>query len=259
MTVISVGRAVVTGGTRGIGRGIVLDLLGRGWNVVFSGRDATSGEAIERGLAGDFGPDRVWFVQADLSAPAGAEALVREAARDLGGIDLIVHCAGIYPEATLGQLEPSLWHNVIDVNLTSAMLLVKAGLPFLTESGRPRVVLISSISGPRTGIAGLTHYCASKAGLEGFARAAAVELASAGITVNCVAPGTILTEALAELYSAEGQLASVAARIPVKRLGTPADIAGAVAFLASPDASFITGQTITVDGGQTLPEVQESS
>jgi 3-oxoacyl-[acyl-carrier protein] reductase len=259
MTVISLGRAVVTGGTRGIGRGIVADLLGRGWNVAFSGRDVTEGEALKRGLAGEFGPGRVWFAAADLSQPAGPEALISEAARRLGGIDLIVHCAGIFPEAALGELEPGLWHNVIDVNLTSAMLLVKAGLPFLAESGQPRVVLISSISGPRTGIAGLTHYCASKAGLEGFARAAAVELAAAGITVNCVAPGTILTEALAELYSAEGQMESVAARIPVKRLGTPADIAGAVAFLASSDASYITGQTITVDGGQTLPEVQESS
>ncbi len=250
-------RAVVTGGTRGIGRGIVCDLAERGWRVAFSGRDRIAGEGLEKEIGDRLGHGRTHFVQADLKQTQAPAALANEAARVLGGLDLVVHCAGIYPEARLDELEVDLWRNVMDVNLTSAMLLVKAALPFLVESDQARVVLISSISGPRTGIASLTHYCASKAGLEGFARAAAVELAHRGVTVNCVAPGTILTESLQELYGGDGQLDSVIARIPVKRLGPPRDIAGAVAFLASDDAAFITGQTIVVDGGQTLPEVQE--
>lgn len=251
-------RAVVTGGTRGIGKGIVAELVDRGWQVTFSGRDASAAKALQHELLERTGV-HVGFIQADLAEPAAAGSLVQRASEDMGGIDLVVHCAGIYPEASLEDLDVELWHRVLDVNLTSAMLLVKAARSLLAESECPRVVLISSISGPKTGIADLTHYCASKAGLEGFARAAALELAADGITINSVAPGTILTEALEELYTTDEQRTAVAARIPARRLGTPRDIAGAVAFLASPDASYITGQSIVVDGGQTIPEVQASA
>lgn len=251
-------RAVVTGGTRGIGKGIVAELVDRGWQVTFSGRDTAAAQTMRNELLARTGAE-VGFFAADLAEPAAASSLVQYAAAEMGGIDLVVHCAGIYPESRLADLEVELWHRVLDVNLTSAMLLVKAAQPVLALSECPRVVLISSISGPKTGIAALTHYCASKAGLEGFARAAALELAADGITINSVAPGTILTEALEELYTTDEQRATVAARIPARRLGTPRDIAGAVAFLASPDASYITGQSIVVDGGQTIPEVQEST
>lgn len=251
-------RAVVTGGTRGIGKGIVAELLDRGWQVTFSGRDAEDARAMQNDLLERIGMN-VGFVPADLADPPAAGLLVERAASAMGGIDLIVHCAGIYPESSLEDLDVGLWHQVLDVNLTSAMVLVKAARPALAASACPRVVLISSISGPKTGIAGLTHYCASKAGLEGFARAAALELAADGITINCVAPGTILTEALEKLYTSDEQRSALAARIPARRLGTPRDIAGVVAFLASADAAYITGQSIVVDGGQTIPEVQESA
>lgn len=243
-------RALVTGGTRGIGRGIVDTLVARGATVVASGRDTEAGKALAAAVP------EVSFLAADLRNTASVAGLVDGAVRSLGGLDILCHCAGIYPEHPIGSMLDGDWHDVIDTNLTSAMALVRAALPALEASTSARVVLVSSISGPRTGISGLTHYCASKSGLEGFARAAAVELAGSGITVNCVAPGTILTEGLAALYSEPGVMDDVIGRIPAGRIGAPSDIGNAVAFLASPASSFVTGQSITIDGGQTLPEVQ---
>jgi 3-oxoacyl-[acyl-carrier protein] reductase len=248
-------RALVTGGTRGIGRGIVSGLVDRGASVVFTGRDTEAGRDVSDELAARSGR-MVTFAPADLRDRASVRDVVASAAAAMGGLDILCHCAGIYPEAALPTMSPEMWHDVLDTNLTSAVFLVQEALPALAASSRGRVILISSISGPRTGIAGLSHYCASKAGLEGFARAAAVELAPSGITVNCVAPGTILTEGLAELYSEPGVMESVERIIPVGRLGRPADIANAVAFFAAEGASFVTGQSLVIDGGQTLPEVQ---
>jgi len=248
-------RVLVTGGTRGIGRGIVTGLVERGASVVFTGRDAAAGQETADRLTSRPG-QTVAFAPADLRDRSSVVRVVEHATTVMGGVDVLCHCAGIYPEAGLPTMSPEMWHDVLDTNLTSAMFLLQESLPSLAASGTGRVVLISSISGPRTGITGLTHYCASKAGLEGFARAAAVELAPSGITVNCVAPGTILTEGLAELYSQPSVMESVERIIPAGRLGRPEDIAHAVAFLAGEGASFITGQSLTVDGGQTLPEVQ---
>ncbi|MEI6372585.1 MAG: 3-oxoacyl-ACP reductase FabG [Actinomycetes bacterium] len=243
-------RALVTGGTRGIGRGIVIGLAERGASVYFTGRDAQAGAAVAAEVPG------ATFIVGDLRDSAQVERIVADAIAQGGGLDILCHNAGIYPENPLDTMPDEAWHDVLNTNLTSAMVLSRAALPALRASGRGRIVLISSITGPRTAIESLTHYAASKSGLEGFGRAAAVELARDGITVNCVAPGTIMTEGLAALYSEPGSLAEVEGRIPAGRIGSPADIAGAVAFLASDDAAYITGQSITVDGGQTLPEVQ---
>jgi len=243
-------RALVTGGTRGIGQGIVEGLAARGARVVFTGRDADLGRRVADAVPGSH------FAAGDLRDSAWVRELVAGAADHLGGLDILVHNAGIYPEHPLDSMTEESWHDVLDTNLTSAMVLAREAVPHLRASGRGRIVLISSITGPRTAIAALTHYAASKSGLEGFARAAAVELAGDGITVNCVAPGTILTDGLAELYSAPGVMEQVEARIPAGRIGTPADIAGAVAYFVSDDASFVTGQSLIVDGGQTIPEVQ---
>ena len=144
---------------------------------------------------------------------------------------------------------------MLRTNLTAAMLLTQAATPFLERGGTGRVVMISSITGPRTGFAELAHYGASKAGLEGFMRAAAVELAPAGITVNSVAPGTIMTETLGGLLD-DTTRDMLRTRIPAGRIGEPADIASASAYFASAEASFVTGQSLIIDGGQTLPEIQ---
>ncbi len=249
--------ALVTGGTRGIGEGIVKWLAARGLDVAFSGRDRAAGEQVEAALQVE--GRVVQFIRADLRESGSAAGLVGAAVTALGSLDVLVHNAGIYPEHALGDMTLDDWHTVLDTNLTSAFLLAQAAAPHLAASEAGRIVFISSITGPRTGISGLAHYCASKGGIDGLMRALAVELASQGTTVNGVAPGTILTDSLAELYAAPGLMDSVTRIIPVGRMGSPGDIAAAVEFLASPDAGFITGQSLIVDGGQTIPEVQGGS
>lgn len=248
--------ALVTGGTRGIGRAVVDRLAANGYSVVFSGRDEKAGAAVEAELQGR--GHRGVFRQADLRDPAAVTGLVEGAVGAMGGLTVLCHAAGIYPERSLADMDVDDWRNVVDTNLTSAFLLVKHAAHHLAASGAGRIVFISSITGPRTGIQGLAHYCASKGGLEGLMRAAAVELAPL-VTVNAVAPGTILTDSLADLYAEPGAMDAVTEIIPAARLGQPADIAAAVEFLAGTDSGFITGQSIIVDGGQTLPEVQGAS
>jgi 3-oxoacyl-[acyl-carrier protein] reductase len=249
--------ALVTGGTRGIGKGIVVWLAARRMNVAFSGRDQAAGKQVEAKIRAEGGV--VNFIQADLREGDSAAELVSSAVRSLGSLDILIHNAGIYPENALSGMTLEDWHCVLDTNLTSGFLLAQAAAPHLAASESGRIVFISSITGPRTGISGLAHYCASKGGIDGLMRALAVELAPQGTTVNGVAPGTILTESLAELYAEPGLMDSVTRIIPVGRMGSPEDIAAAVEFLSSTNAGFITGQSLIVDGGQTIPEVQGNS
>lgn len=249
--------ALITGGTKGIGKGITERLAGNGLAVVFTGRDAQAGEQVQANLRSSGA--NATFLQSDLLEADSLPAMVDQAVATLGSLDILVHNAGIYPTHALQDLTLGDWHRVLDTNLTSGVLLVKHGAPYLRQSPAGRIVFISSITGPRTGISGLAHYCASKGGIDGLMRAAAVELAGTGITVNAVAPGTILTDSLEELYSAPGVMESVERIIPVGRIGLPADIAAAVEFFASVDAGFVTGQSLIVDGGQTIPEVQGES
>ena len=252
------GRTVlITGGTRGIGKGIVKWLASHDYAVAFSGRDQVAGEALEKEIKAEGGV--VSFIQSDLNQSGSVADLINATVKTLGSLDVLVHNAGIYPEQDFASLSLDDWHAVMDTNLTSGFLLTQAAAPHLAKSKTGRIVFISSITGPRTGISGLAHYSASKGGTEGLMRALAVELASLGITVNGVAPGTILTESLAELYAEPGLMDSVTKIIPVGRMGSPDDIAATVEFLASTSAGFITGQSIIVDGGQTIPEVQGNS
>ena len=254
MSVSLAGRAaLITGATHGIGRGVAEYFAAAGARIVFSGRDAAAGAELAgklraAGAAATFAP-------ADLLDPGAPGALVERAASELGGLDVLVHSAGIYPAIPLAELTVESWERVLGVNLTAAMLLTQASRRFLERSGSGRVVMVSSITGPRTGFAELAHYGATKGGLEGFVRSAAVELGRAGITVNCVAPGTIMTETLGGLLD-DATCRMLEERIPAGRIGLPADIAVAAAFFASAEASFGTGQSLIIDGGQTLPEIQ---
>ncbi len=243
--------AVVTGATRGIGRGIAEVLCGAGARVVISGRDGDRGRKVADELTAPDAP--CVFRQADVRSREDLESLAAYACERFGSLDLLVHNAGVYPEVALADMSEADWDLVHDTNLKSAFFAFQACLPFLKESPAGRIIFVSSITGPVTGFPGLAHYGASKAGMEGFMRSAAIEVAPFGITVNAVAPGSIRTEGLAGL-GAEA-IEAMEALIPLKRLGEPRDVGGAVLYLASDLASFVTGQSLVIDGGQILPEI----
>jgi 3-oxoacyl-[acyl-carrier protein] reductase len=173
-----------------------------------------------------------------------------------GGIDVLCANAGIFPQAKIEAMSGADWDRVMETNLKGTFLSVKAALPFLKASDQGRIVITSSITGPVTGFPGWTHYGASKAGQLGFMRTACVELARYGITVNAVMPGNIKTEGLAGL--GPEYEATMAASIPLKRLGLVGDIGHAALYFASREAGYVTGQTLVVDGGQIVPESLEA-
>ena len=177
-------------------------------------------------------------------------------AERLGGLDVLCANAGIFPAAKLEDMSGAEWDEVLATNLKGTFLAVKTALPHLKRSDQARVVITSSITGPITGFPGWTHYGASKAGQLGFLRTAAIELAARNITINAVMPGNIVTEGLDELGPEYRQ--KMESMIPQRRLGTVEDIGNAALFLATDEAGYITGQTIVVDGGQTLPESPEA-
>ncbi|GLF95071.1 3-oxoacyl-ACP reductase FabG [Streptomyces yaizuensis] len=247
------GRSViVTGGTRGIGHGIAELFARQGANVLLTGRNGETARAAADGLARSAGGGRVTGMGVDLREPEAIEAMAAEAVRLYGGIDVLCANAGIFPEKPLREMTAADVDEVLSVNLRGSILAVRACLPAMESAGRGRIVLTSSITGPVTGYTGWSHYGASKAGQLGFLRGAALETAPYGITVNAVLPGNVRTEGLVDL--GEEYLSGMTAAIPLGRLGDTADIAHAVLFLASDEAAFITGQTLTVDGGQTVPE-----
>ncbi len=240
------GRAVVvTGGTRGIGKGIASVFARSGARVLITGRDEADGQAA----AAEIGAA---FVAADVASKADCERVAAAAHQQLGGIDVLCANAGIFPSARLAEMTEADIDVTLGTNLKGTILSVQACLPQLKASGRGRVILTSSITGPITGFPGWTHYGASKAGQLGFMRTAAIELARDGITVNAVLPGNIMTEGLAGM--GEDYIAGMTAAIPMRKLGSVADIGYAALFFATEEAAYITGQAIVVDGGQVLPE-----
>lgn len=244
---------VVTGGSKGIGRGIAQVFVEAGARVLVVGRDGAAARAAADELTAA-GPGTATGVAADVGTVAGCRAVAAAAAEHLGGVDVLCANAGIYPEVRLAAMTEAEYDRMFDVNVKGTVFAVQACLPQLEASGRGRVVVISSITGPITGMVGSAHYGASKAAQLGFVRGAALELAPAGITVNAVLPGNIATEGLAEL--GQGYLDAMLASIPLGRLGGPRDIGNAVLYLASDEAAYVTGQTVVVDGGQVLPEGQ---
>ena len=249
------GRSVlVTGGTKGIGKGLAAGFAAEGARVVITGRDAEAGQRTAAELTAAGGA--VTFAVGDVSDPDSCADVVAATRQRHGGVDVVCCNAGIFPAATLEQMTPGQLDEVLSVNLKGTFFIVQAALPALRESGHGRVIVTSSITGPLTGFTGWSHYGASKAGQLGFIRSAAVELARSGITVNAVLPGNIVTEGLGDLGA--DYLASMEAAIPLGHLGSVADIASAALFFASDEAGYVTGQTLVVDGGQTIPESLEA-
>jgi 3-oxoacyl-[acyl-carrier protein] reductase len=248
------GRSVlVTGGSKGIGKGIAAGFANAGAEVVISGRDAASGEQAAGELtaaAARLAPagGKVSYVSGNVSDHASCLAMVAAAVGKHGGLDVVCCNAGIFPASPLAEMTSGELDEVLATNLKGTFYAVQAALPALKESGRGRVILTSSITGPITGYSGWSHYGASKAGQLGFMRSAALEFAKSGITVNAIMPGNIITEGLDDL-GAE-YLSAMEASIPLGRLGSVADIANAALFLASEEASFLTGNVLEVDGGR---------
>lgn len=248
--------AVVTGGSRGIGRAIAQLFAKEGARLVIVGRDRTSGNDAVATIA-KAGGDAV-FVAGDVAAADTSAAMVATALDRFGRLDILCHNAGIFPEQRLDDMTEAEWDRVLDVNLKSAFLATRACLPAMRAQRYGRIVFTSSITGPIVGNPGMAHYSASKAGMTGFIRTAALECATDGITVNAVEPGNILTEGLAGTLG-ERHIRGMTASVPMGRLGAPIDIAHAALFLAGDESSFITGQSIVVDGGQTLPEMRSAA
>ena len=242
------GRSVaITGGSKGIGKGIAKVFAAAGAKVAIIARhvDHADKAAAEIGY-GAIG------VAGDVTSKANMENAFAEIAKRLGGLDVLCANAGIFPQARLEEMTEAQWDETQTTNLKGTFLSVQAAVPYLKMSDQGRIVITSSITGPVTGFPGWTHYGASKAGQLGFMRTACIELAKYGITVNAVMPGNILTEGMIEM--GEAYIQTMTNSIPLKKLGSVEDIGHAALYFASKEASYVTGQTIVVDGGQIVPE-----
>ena len=235
--------ALVTGASRGIGAAIALELAQKGLRVTGTATTAEGAAKISHALAAY--PGCVGQVL-DVNDPAAAEALVSSLVGDCGGLQVLVNNAGITRYMLALRLKDDDWDAVLDTNLKAVFRMSRAVMRCMMKQRYGRIINITSVVGA-SGNAGQANYAAAKAGVAGMTRALARELGSRGITVNCVAPGFIETDMTARLP--EAQQKALLGQIPLGHLGKPQDIARAVAFLASPDAGYITGQEIHVNGG----------
>jgi 3-oxoacyl-[acyl-carrier protein] reductase len=242
--------AVVTGAARGIGRGIASVLAAEGARVVICDVDAEVGEEAAASLRAE-GLD-VLAIATDVTDRASVETTVARVLAEHDRLDILGANAGIYPPAALAAIDDALWDRVMEINVKGAVHVVQACAPAMVSRRYGRILLTSSITGPVTGQPGFAPYGASKAAMLGFMRSAAVELAASGVTVNAVLPGNVKTPGFFDLSEEHQQ--RMAASIPMGYVADPEDVGWAVRFLASPEARYITGQTLIVDGGQVLPE-----
>jgi 3-oxoacyl-[acyl-carrier protein] reductase len=235
--------AIVTGASRGIGRGIALRLARQGAHVVAAARGENARPVVDE-IAAAGGLAQAEAL--DVTEPGGADALVARTLERHGRIDVLVNNAGITRDQLMLRMKRDDWDAVIATNLTGAFVLTQAVLKPMIRQRGGRIICISSVVG-QSGNPGQANYAASKAGLIGFAKAVALEVASRGVTVNVVAPGMIETDMTRAITEAARE--EWASKIPLRRLGTPDDIAAAVCFLASDEAAYITGHVLAVNGG----------
>lgn len=241
--------AIVIGAAQGIGAGIAERLVQEGAKVVIADWHDNTGNTTAARLGAH-------FIKADVGKKADVEALINATVERHGRVDILCQNAGIFPYSMLPDISVEEWDDVLGVNLRGNFLAIQACLKPMQQRRYGRIVLTSSITGPKVSVPGHAHYSASKAGINGLIKAAAIEAAPFGITVNGVEPGNILTEGMRSERGAD-YIDMMTRSVPLCRLGTPEDVANAVLFLASDEAAYITGTTIVVDGGQILPEAKE--
>ena len=237
--------AVVTGASRGIGRAIAVRLATQGADVAFSYRGNAAAAEETAAAIRALGREAL-TVQADHSQPEAGDIVVKAALEAFGKIDILVNNAGITRDDLIMRMSQEAWQSVIDTNLSGAFHAIKAVTRPMLKAKGGRIINITSVSG-QAGQTGQANYSSAKAGLIGLTKATARELASRGITCNAVAPGFVLTELTQDL--AQNLQDEITSRTPLGRFGTTEEIASAVAFLASEEAAFITGQVLAVDGG----------
>ncbi len=242
--------AIVTGAGRGIGKGIATVFAREGARVLVVNRSADAGQATADAICAAGG--EASFLQADVKRRADMEGMAAACIARYGAIDVLCANAGVFPVAHIADMDDETWDDTIDTNLKGVFHGVRACIPQMKAQGKGRVVVISSITGPNVGWPGLSHYMASKGGVNAFVRGAALELAKHDITVNAISPGSIMTEGLVDLGG--DQVEDIRAVIPAGYIGEPEDIAFAAVYLASDQARYITGQALVLDGGQILPE-----
>lgn len=238
--------ALIIGAARGIGEGIAERFLEEGARVMIGDSETSTGNATAARLGAK-------FTAIDVAQKVDVERAVAETLQNYSQLDILVQNAGIYPWTLIENIGVEEWDTVLAVNLRGTFLAAQAALAPMKARRQGRMIFTSSITGPRVTSPGHGHYSASKAGINGFIKAAALEFAGHGITVNGIEPGNILTDGM-KAHRSAAFIKSMEDAVPLGRLGTPRDIANATLFLASDDAAYITGTTIIVDGGQTLPE-----
>jgi 3-oxoacyl-[acyl-carrier protein] reductase len=244
MTTLDGEIALVTGASRGIGQAIARELGQRGATVIGTATTEAGAEAItqdlrERGFKGR-------GLRLDVTDPASVDATLKAVTQEFGPPGILVNNAGVTRDNLLLRMKDEEWAAILDTNLTSVYRMSKAVLRGMMKAQRGRIISITSVVGA-TGNPGQANYAAAKAGIIGFTKSLAREIGSRNITVNAVAPGAIATDMTRDLPEAQRQ--ALLASIPLQRLGEPQDIANAVAFLASPEAAYITGETLHVNGG----------
>src|SRR5215468_12031765 len=240
--------AIVTGAGQGIGRAIALGLAREGASVVIADVNQESARAVKNEI--EAGGGKALAIRTDVSDESSVQAMAKESLAEFGRVDILVNNAGIFPTSSVEEMSEEDWDRVIGTNLIGAFLCARAVVPTFLKQGSGRIISLTSgraFQGAKNG----AHYAASKAGIIGFSKSLALELAPHGITVNVICPG-ITDTAQPRGHQTEEQIYAQAQRIPLGRIGQPEDLVGPAIFLASDAASFVTGQTILVNGGSIM-------